>query len=103
MTTSTAASTTAPKTVRERSDPFAPYMGLVLNAFKHNVTTLLGSGSYASRSALHNAYNSNVGNISYPLFTEWLDKVGIKLERSVTFAVAADTNARTPPHKKGTP
>lgn len=88
MTTSTTAAA-APKTVRERSDPFAPYMHIVLDAFKFNVTSLLQGGSFSSRSALHNAYNSAVGNISYPLFTEWLDKVGIRLERSVTFAVAA--------------
>lgn len=81
-TTSTTTETT--KATKNRVDPYLPYWGLVLDAFKHNVNQLLGAQQYPSRTALHAAYVSTVGDISAGTFAEWLEQAGFKFNRTVS-------------------
>jgi len=84
MSEATTSTETTTKTTKNRVDPYLPYWGLVLDAFKHNVNQLLAGQQYPSRTALHAAYVSTVGDISAGTFAEWLEEAGFKFNRTVS-------------------
>lgn len=87
MATETAAARTP------RTDPYAPYKGLIQNAFKHNINTLLQAGPVASRTELHQRYTTAVGPISAGTFAEWLEEAGFSFQRTVNVVAPVEAQA----------